>query len=80
MGKIYYEPIPKCSVLSPLLWNVRYNLVVDLHFPEDATIVGFVDKLSALVAAKLPKNAEVYATKTVSAVKAWLEKAVLTGR
>lgn len=47
-------------------------------FSEEAMIDGFADDLAVFVTMKRLEHVEVYATKTVIAVKSWLKRAWLT--
>ena len=40
---------PQGSVLGPLLWNITYDGVPRLRFPNGITIVGFVDSVAKTV-------------------------------
>lgn len=38
--------VPQRSVVGPLLWNIAYDGVLRLEYPEEVTVTAFADNLS----------------------------------
>lgn len=41
--------VPQGSVVSPILWNILYDEVLDLELTEGATWLAFADDLAVLI-------------------------------
>jgi len=65
---------PQGSILGPTLWNVGYDGVLRLDFPEGAQIVGFADDLAILAAGTTPEHAARIAEEAVELVHAWMRQ------
>lgn len=48
--------------------HIYWNSYATFPLLEEVAIVGFVDDLTVVVAAKLPENVVIYATETVKVV------------
>lgn len=64
--------VPQGSILGPLLWNVMYDAVLRLKFPQRVKIVGFADDIALVCVAKELSEAETIANASVRTVRSWL--------
>jgi hypothetical protein len=44
--------VPQGSVLSPVLWNVLYNKMLEIPMPKGVEIVAYADDLTLVITAK----------------------------
>lgn len=65
--------VPQGSVLGPLLWNIFYDQIFRLRYPEGVTIVGYADDVAILVEDREVENLEVKANQSLGIIDEWLE-------
>lgn len=46
--------------------------ILDLHVPEEATLIVVAGNLAVVVVAKRSKDVELYGSETIHAIKSWL--------
>lgn len=64
--------VPQGSVLGPDLWNVGYDGVLRIEYPEGVTAVGFADDLAVVVVARTEEQVVERANRAIERICTWL--------
>lgn len=70
--------VPQGSVLGPLLWNVMYDGLLHLEFPENTTLVAFADDVAVVLVAKHLEELQAAFSTTISRIRQWMRSADLS--
>lgn len=65
--------IPQGSVLGPLLWNIFYDPVLTLTYPDGVVTVGYADDLAAVITAPDSWELNQKIKETLNQIQRWME-------
>ena len=66
--------VPQGSIRGPLLWNILYDGLLRMQFPNGIEVLAYADDIALLVKAKRPKALEEAAQIAVDQVCSWTEE------
>lgn len=70
--------VPQGSVIGPTLWNLVYDEVLELVYPEGVTPIAFADDLALVVVAKDEDEVIRAGESAIETVKVWLGRVGLS--
>lgn len=65
--------IPQGSVMGPLLWNIMYDPILTIDYPEGVEVIGFADDLAAVVVARTRDEVRTRVDGTLKKISNWME-------
>lgn len=66
--------VPQGSVMGPLLWNLAYDGVLRIKYPEGVVLVVFADNLALVIVLKTEDDIEEKVTSSVGLFARWMEE------
>lgn len=65
--------VPQGSVVGPLLWNLAYNDVLEIKYPDGVEPVAFADDLALAIVGQTEEEVVHKTTESVKMVSDWME-------
>lgn len=70
--------IPQGSVIGPLLWNIMYDPILKLNYPDGVEAIGFADDLAAVIVAKTRDELRTRVNETIETISQWMKQSKLS--
>ena len=66
--------VPQGSKIGSLLWNILYDPVFRLSYPDGVTPVRFADDLALVIVGKTEEEVQAKADASILAISSWLRR------
>lgn len=66
--------IPQGSVMGPLLWNIMYDPIFEIKYPDGVEAIGFADDLAATIVARTRDELRDRVNETMNSIHRWMEQ------
>lgn len=67
-----YAGVPQGSVLGPILWNLYYDEVLKLHYPQGITTIAFADDIALVVTSEERTELQYNACEALWKIEEWM--------